>query len=39
VKPARIDRRVEVADLAPTLAAILGVPPPWASEGKALPLR
>jgi hypothetical protein len=39
VKPARVDRRVEVADLAPTLAAILGVPPPSASEGKALLLR
>ena len=39
VKPARVDARVEIADLAPTLAAILGVPPPAAAEGRALPLR
>ena len=39
VRPGRIDTRAEIADLAPTLAAVLGVPPPSASEGKALPLR
>ena len=39
VRAGRIDKRVEVADLAPTLAAILGVPPPSAAEGRALPLR
>jgi arylsulfatase A-like enzyme len=39
VRAARIDAKAEVADLAPTLAAILGVPPPAASEGRALPLR
>ena len=35
----RREGRVEVADLAPTLAALLAVPPPAASEGRALPLR
>ena len=35
----RVDRRVEVADIAPTLARILGVPPPAASEGRPLPLE
>ena len=35
----RRDARVEVADLAPTLARILGIPAPPASEGKPLPLR
>ena len=39
VKAGRRDTRAEVADLAPTLATILGVAPPSASEGKALPLR
>ena len=38
VKPGRIDARVEIADVAPTLAVILGVPAPSASEGKPLPL-
>lgn len=38
VKPGRIDSRVEVADIAPTLAAMLGIPVPSASEGKPLPL-
>ena len=38
VKPARVDSRVEVVDLAPTLARWLGVPPPAAAEGKLLPL-
>lgn len=37
--PGRRDARVEVADLAPTLARILGIPAPAASEGKPLPLR
>jgi arylsulfatase A-like enzyme len=35
----RIDRHVEVIDLAPTLARILRIPPPAASEGKPLPLE
>ncbi len=39
VRPGRIDTRVEVADIAPTLARILGIPGPAASEGKPLPLR
>jgi hypothetical protein len=39
VKPGRRDGRIEIADIAPTLAAILGVPAPAASEGRALPLR
>ena len=39
VKAGRRDARVEVADIAPTLAQMLGVPAPAASEGKALPLR
>ncbi len=38
VKPGRIDGRVEVVDIAPTLARLLGVPAPSASEGKLLPL-
>ena len=38
VRAGRIDKRVEVADIAPTLAHILGVPAPSASEGKVLPL-
>ena len=38
VKPGRVDSRVEVADIAPTLARLLGVPAPSASEGKPLPL-
>jgi predicted AlkP superfamily pyrophosphatase or phosphodiesterase len=38
VKPARIDSRVEVVDIAPTLAQVLGVAAPAASEGKVLPL-
>jgi hypothetical protein len=39
VKAGRRDERVEVVDIAPTLAAVLGVRPPAASEGRALPLR
>ncbi|WP_332774669.1 alkaline phosphatase family protein [Polaromonas sp.] len=38
VKPGRIDSRVEVVDIAPTLARLLGVPAPSAAEGKLLPL-
>jgi predicted AlkP superfamily pyrophosphatase or phosphodiesterase len=38
VKPGRVDSRVEVVDIAPTLARWLGVPVPAASEGKLLPL-
>ena len=33
----RIDKPVEVVDIAPTLAALLGIAPPSASEGHALP--
>ena len=39
VKAGRHDERIEPVDIAPTLAAILGVPAPKASEGKALTLR
>jgi hypothetical protein len=39
VQAGRRDGRVEVADIAPTLASLLGVPAPAASEGRALPLR
>ena len=39
VKPGRIETRAEVADLAPTLASILGVPAPSSSEGRVLPVR
>jgi predicted AlkP superfamily pyrophosphatase or phosphodiesterase len=35
---ARIDTRVEVVDIAPTLAGLLGIAPPAASEGKPLPV-
>ena len=38
VRPGRIDTAVEVVDIAPTLARMLGVAPPPASEGKPLPL-
>ena len=34
----RVDKRVEVVDIAPTLAGIMAVPVPAASEGKVLPL-
>lgn len=34
----RVEARVEVADIAPTLAKLLGLPAPSASEGKLLPL-
>jgi arylsulfatase A-like enzyme len=38
VKPGRIDTRVEVTDIAPTLARLLRIPPPASSEGRPLPL-
>lgn len=34
----RVESRVEVVDIAPTVARLLGVPAPQASEGKPLPL-
>ena len=34
----RVDARVEVADIAPTLARLLGIAVPAASEGSPLPL-
>jgi hypothetical protein len=39
VMPGRIDTRVEIVDIAPTLARLLQLPPPSASEGQPLPLR
>ncbi|MEO5676155.1 MAG: alkaline phosphatase family protein [Usitatibacter sp.] len=39
VKPGRSDTPVQVVDIAPTLASILGIPPPAAAEGKALALH
>ena len=38
VKAGRIDARVEVADIAPTLARLLGIAAPSSSEGKVLPI-
>jgi arylsulfatase A-like enzyme len=38
VKPGAVPARVEVADIAPTLARVLGLPPPPASEGRPLPI-
>jgi arylsulfatase A-like enzyme len=38
VKAGRIDARVEVVDIAPTLARLLRVPAPSSSEGRPLPL-
>ena len=38
VKPGRVDTRVEVVDMAPTLARLLQVPAPSSSEGRQLPL-
>lgn len=38
VKPGRHDARADITDIAPTLARILGVPAPAASEGKVLPV-
>lgn len=37
-KPGRQDTRVEVVDIAPTLARVLGVPAPSAAEGRLLPV-
>src|SRR5258706_1821454 len=39
VRAGRIDERVETADIAPTLARLLGVPDPSSCEGRALPLE
>jgi hypothetical protein len=39
VRAGRIDVRVEMADVAPTLARLLGVPDPSSCEGRALPLE
>jgi predicted AlkP superfamily pyrophosphatase or phosphodiesterase len=38
VKAGRIDQRVEVADIAPTLSRILGIAAPSSAEGKLLPI-
>ncbi|MCM2250982.1 MAG: alkaline phosphatase family protein [Ramlibacter sp.] len=38
VRAGRVDARVEVADIAPTLSRLLRVPAPAASEGRPLPL-
>lgn len=38
IKPGRVDTRVEVVDIAPTLARLLGVAVPSSSEGRPLPL-
>lgn len=38
VKPGRIDTRVEVSGIAPTLSRLLGIAAPPASEGTLLPL-
>jgi predicted AlkP superfamily pyrophosphatase or phosphodiesterase len=38
VRPGSHAARVATADIAPTLAGLLGVPPPAASEGRPLPL-
>ena len=38
IRPGRIDTPVDMVDLAPTLAQLLGVSPPAAAEGKPLPL-
>jgi hypothetical protein len=38
VRAQTVDSRVEVADIAPTLARVLGVPVPAASEGRPLPI-
>lgn len=38
VKPGRVEQRVEIVDIAPTVAGWLGVAVPAASEGKTLPL-
>ena len=38
VRSGEVGKRVELADLAPTLAAILSIPVPQQSQGKLLPL-
>jgi hypothetical protein len=38
VKAGAVPARVEIADIAPTLARVLGLPPPPASEGRPLPI-
>ena len=38
ILPARVDKRVDVTDIAPTLARLLGVAAPATVEGKPLPL-
>lgn len=38
VKPGRVDAPVEVVDIAPTLAAMLGIAAPSSCEGRSLPL-
>ena len=38
IKPGKIEQRVEVVDIAPTLSRWLGVPPPAAAQGKLLPV-
>ncbi|HSV35618.1 MAG TPA: alkaline phosphatase family protein, partial [Ramlibacter sp.] len=38
VQPGRVDRRVEVVDIAPTLSGLLGIAAPSSSEGRPLPL-
>jgi len=37
LKPARVSRRVYTVDIAPTLAAFIGVKPPSGSVGQVLP--
>jgi arylsulfatase A-like enzyme len=37
-RPGQVDQRVEVVDIAPTLARWLGVAVPPQSEGKLLPV-
>jgi predicted AlkP superfamily pyrophosphatase or phosphodiesterase len=39
IAPGRMDAPVEVVNIAPTLAAILGIASPALSEGRTLPLR
>lgn len=38
-QPGRVDARVGVVDIAPTVAWLLRVPPPGASEGRVLPVK
>jgi predicted AlkP superfamily pyrophosphatase or phosphodiesterase len=38
IRPGRVDSRVEIVDLAPTLSGLLGIPTPSAAEGRPLPL-